>query len=105
MSNLTRIDPRSAAEGVKAGRYHLIDIREADEYAREHIPGAISLPLSGLEAADLRLEAGRTAVFHCKSGMRTQTHCGRLEARVDGPALILDGGIEGWKQAGLPVVG
>ena len=103
MSTLTKIKPTALAEGLKAGRFHLIDIREPDEHAREHIPGAVLIPLSRLEAADVKLEADCTAVFHCKSGMRTEQNCDRLAARIDGDALILEGGLEAWKQAGLPV--
>lgn len=103
MSTLTKIDPKAVADGLKAGRFHLIDIREADEFAREHIGGAVSIPLSRVEQADVKLEAGRTAVFHCKSGMRTEANCAKLAERVDGEALILEGGLDAWKKAGLPV--
>ena len=103
MSTLTKIDPKTVADGLKAGKFHLIDIREADEFAREHIGGAVSIPLSTVEQADVKLEAGRTAVFHCKSGMRTEANCAKLAARVDGNALILEGGLDAWKKAGLPV--
>ena len=103
MSTLTKIDPKTVADGLKAGRFHLIDIREADEFAREHIGGAVSIPLSSVEQADVKLEAGRTAVFHCKSGMRTEANCAKLAGRVDGDALILEGGLDAWKKAGLPV--
>ena len=104
MTTLTKIDPKSLADGLKDGRFHLIDIREADEHARERIAGSTSLPLSQVEQAGLRLSADQTAVFHCKSGMRTEANCAILAARVEGEALILAGGIDGWKQAGLPVV-
>jgi rhodanese-related sulfurtransferase len=103
MSTLTKIDAKTVADGLRAGRFHLIDIREPDEYAREHIPGAMSIPLSGLESANVKLEAGRTAVFHCKSGMRTESNCAKLAGRVDGDALLLEGGLDAWKKAGLPV--
>ncbi|MFN7056650.1 rhodanese family protein [Hyphomonas sp.] len=104
MTTLTKIDPKTLAEGLKAGRFHLIDIREADEHAREHIAGAASLPLSKLEESGLRLGADKSAVFHCKSGMRTEANCARLADKVDGEALLLAGGLDAWKQAGLPVV-
>jgi rhodanese-related sulfurtransferase len=103
MSTLTKIDPQAVADGLKSGRFHLIDIREADEFAREHIGGAASIPLSQVEQADVKIEAGRTAVFHCKSGMRTEANCARLASRIDGDALFLDGGLDAWKKAGLPV--
>ena len=103
MSTLTKTDPQTVAAGLKSGKFHLIDIREADEFAREHIGGAVSIPLSQVEQADVKIEAGRTAVFHCKSGMRTEANCARLASRINGDALLLDGGLDAWKKAGLPV--
>jgi len=103
MSTLTKIDPQTVADGLKSGKFHLIDIREADEFAREHIGGAVSIPLSQVEQADVKIEAGRTAVFHCKSGMRTEANCAKLASRINGDALLLDGGLDAWKRAGLPV--
>lgn len=103
MSTLTKIDPQTLADGLRSGKFHLIDIREADEFAREHIGGAVSIPLSQVEQADVKIEAGRMAVFHCKSGMRTEANCARLASRIDGDALLLDGGLDAWKKAGLPV--
>jgi len=103
MSTLTKIDPQTVADGLKSGKFHLIDIREADEFAREHIGGAVSIPLSQVEQADVKIEAGRMAVFHCKSGMRTEANCARLASRINGDALLLDGGLDAWKKAGLPV--
>lgn len=103
MSTLTKIDPKTVPDGLKTGRFHLIDIREADEFAREHICGAVSIPLSGVEQADVKLKAGRTALFHCKSGMRSRANCAGLASRRNGDALILDGGLDAWKKAGLPM--
>lgn len=97
------IDAASLAEGLKAGRLRLIDIREPHEHARERIDGALLFPLSQAASANLALDAGATAVFHCKSGMRTAMNGAMLAAKVEGRALILDGGIEAWKRAGLPV--
>lgn len=103
MTNLTKLKPNIAADRLKAGSAILIDIREPDEYAREHIPGAISLPVSALHAADLTLEADQHAIFHCKSGRRTDTHCIRLAQHVEGDAFVLDGGLEAWRADGLPI--
>jgi rhodanese-related sulfurtransferase len=103
MTTLTALDPKTAAARLKAGELALIDIREADEYARERIEGAISMPLSRLEESGLTLEPQRDVVFHCKSGMRTNANCARLAAHVDGRAYVLDGGLDAWKKAGLAV--
>ncbi len=83
----------------------LVDIREADEHAREKIAGARHLPLSSLEEAELAAREGKPVLFHCKSGARTRTHASRLARKVGGcDAYIVEGGLEAWKSAGLPVV-
>ena len=87
------------AEGAK-----LIDIRDPDEYAREHIPAAHSIPLDSLPGG-LNAAPGETVIFHCQSGARTVNNDARL-ARAASPAnaFVVEGGIQGWKQAGLLTV-
>ncbi len=81
----------------------LVDIREADEFARRHVRGALSRPLSGFEQAHLKVEPGKDVVFTCRTGMRTGANCDRLAAVVEGPAYVLEGGVDAWAAAGLPV--
>lgn len=81
----------------------LVDIRETDEFARRHVRGALSRPLSSIEQAHLKLEPGKDVVFTCRTGMRTGANCERLAAVVDGPAYVLDGGVDAWAAAGLPM--
>ena len=99
---LTPLNPADVQARLKSGRARLVDIREPDEFAREHIPGVAHAPLSGFEDAHLGIRADQDVIFMCRSGMRTQSNCDRLAARVDGPAFVLDGGLQGWKDAGLP---
>jgi rhodanese-related sulfurtransferase len=101
---LTDISPRTLAARLKAGDISLIDVREADERAREHIAGTISLPLSDLERGHVDVVPRGAVAFHCKSGMRTGANCGRLAAHVEGEAFMLTGGLDAWKKDGLPVV-
>ena len=84
----------------------LVDIREADEHAREKVLGAHHLALSKLDEADLALHEGKPVIFHCKSGARTTSNASRLTQKVGGAceAFIVDGGLDAWKKAGLPVV-
>ena len=102
-ASLTALKPEDVAERLKSGNAVLIDIREADEFARSHIPGALSRPLSSYEQANLKLVAGKDVVFTCRTGMRTGANCARLAARVASDAYVLDGGLENWARAGLPV--
>jgi rhodanese-related sulfurtransferase len=102
-AKLTPLTPAAVSERLRSGAAVLVDVREADEFARRHVRGALSRPLSGFEAARLKIEPGRDLVFACRSGMRTQAHCDRLKASVDGEAYVLEGGIDAWIAAGLPV--
>jgi rhodanese-related sulfurtransferase len=102
--SLPTLSPADAKRLLDQGAV-LIDIREADEHARESIPGARLMSLSKLHEADLALHAGKPVIFHCKSGARTTGNAGRLADQLDGAcdAYIVEGGIDAWKKAGLPV--
>lgn len=85
----------------------LIDVREPDEFAREHISGAVLLPLSRFDPAQAMSKAkpGQRIVMQCKSGRRAADAC-RLAAPLSasGVAVVsLAGGIEAWKKDKLPV--
>ncbi len=103
MSALKSISPEQAAELMRAGAV-LVDIREADENARERIPGARHHTLTRIDK-DTPLHAGDDVlIFHCRSGARTRPNAPKLAAAAPAcETYILDGGIEAWKQAGLPV--
>ena len=103
-ATLTPLSPADLAGRLKSGRALLVDIREPDEYAREHIRGAVAAPLSTFEKAHLHLEPERDVIFMCRTGNRTGSNCDRLAGRIDGAAWVLDGGLDAWKAAGLPVV-
>jgi rhodanese-related sulfurtransferase len=103
MSTLVALAPQEAAQKLQSGGATLIDIREPDEFAREHIAGAVSMPLSRLQQGHVLAKPQGAVIFHCRSGGRTDAHCATLAAHVDGAAFVLRGGIEGWKTAGLPI--
>ena len=98
--SLPTITPAEAERRIAQGAT-LIDIRDKDEYAREHIAGARNRPLATL--ADLNGVEG-PIIFHCRAGTRTSANASRLQRAAGCEAYILEGGIEGWKQAGLPIV-
>jgi rhodanese-related sulfurtransferase len=101
---LKTITPQEAARLLREESATLVDIREPDEHARERIPGARNLPLSKIEGAGMALHQGKPVLFHCRSGARTQGNAARLAAcagLVD--AYALEGGIDAWKRAGLPI--
>ena len=100
---LHRLSPQQVRAKLDNGQAVLVDIREPDEFARSHIKGAYSQPLSTWEKAQLSVDPDADVIFTCRSGMRTAGACDRLAARVSGDAFVLDGGLDAWAKAGLPV--
>lgn len=98
-----KLSPQQVRERLDAGRAVLVDIREPDEFARSHIKGAHSQPLSQWEKAHLIIDPGADVIFTCRSGQRTAGACDRLAARITGDTFVLDGGLNAWEKAGLPV--
>ena len=97
---MTPIGPAEARRLIAAGA-RLVDIRDRDEHAREHVPGAINVPMVEMD----RMDAGdRPVVFHCRSGARTQANADRLTAAAGGaPCYVIEGGIDAWRRAGFDV--
>ena len=99
---LQSISPQRAKQLLGEGAL-LIDIREPDEYAREHIPQARLRPVSSLQSSPIEVDPGAQVIFHCKSGGRTTANATRLAAATNCEGYILEGGFEAWKRAGLPI--
>jgi rhodanese-related sulfurtransferase len=103
MSNLQTISPARATELMRAGAV-LIDIREADEHARERIPGARHHALTRIDRNYPIHKGDDVLIFHCRSGARTKGNAARLAAATPQcESYILEGGLDAWKKAGLPV--
>lgn len=100
--SLKTIDARTLQHRLAAGSAVLIDIREPDEHRRERIAGARLVPLSRFDEQRIAAVPGCAVVFHCKSGARTRGHAARLLGKGY-DAFMLEGGLEAWKAAGLPV--
>ena len=100
--SLPTISPHEAKHLLDQGAI-LVDIREADERAREHIPGARHIPLSKLDEVDLATHHGEILIFHCRSGARTKGNSARLVAKAgaDCQAFVLEGGLDAWRAARL----
>ena len=90
------ITPAEAQKKIEQGAL-LVDIRDADEYARAHIPCARNMPLTRID----RVEGAPEVIFHCRSGMRTAANADKLASATDAPVYLLDGGLDAWRRAGF----
>jgi len=102
-ATVRNLSAEEVAEGVTAGRYLLIDVREGHEAAEERIAGAILVPLSQLDPLDLPNPQGREVVFYCASGARSAKAAEIAQAAGLAYEAHLAGGLRSWKSKGLPL--
>ena len=98
------IAPGELDRMLAKGEALLVDVREPDEFAQGHIPGAINLPLSVFSADKVPHPQGKTVVLQCAGGKRSGMaldKCKTAQAAID---THLAGGIMAWHSAGLPIV-
>jgi rhodanese-related sulfurtransferase len=82
---------------------YVVDVREAWEYRRAHLPGVISVPLGELQRGLASLPRDRRLLVVCEHGSRSLAGAQFLASQgFDGVASIA-GGTAAWVRAGLPV--
>jgi rhodanese-related sulfurtransferase len=100
--SLKSMSPQAAQALIEQGAM-LVDIRSRDEYAREHIAQARNVPMEQLAAGSLPSGEAPAVIFHCRSGNRTRMNAQALANCTRCDAYVLEGGLDAWKKAGLPV--
>lgn len=103
----TEAQPRQVRQWLGGGEAVLVDVREPDEHAREHIAGSrlVSLSRFDPEQAASGLEPGQRLVLYCRTGRRA-ADAARMMASLAAPGVrivSMSGGIEAWKKEALPV--
>ena len=102
-SQVIDLQPAELRSRLEQGGVVLVDVREPFEHRAERIEGAVPMPLGQFDPDALRERyAGQQIIFHCAGGKRSAKACQRFDA--EGPTHHLSGGIEAWKQAGLPTL-
>lgn len=104
MALLPKMTAQEVLRRMEAGTIRLVDIREPEEVAALRIPGAEVAPLSVIRWAALPASReDRPVVFCCRSGRRTSDGSVLLAEVAGGPAWQMEGGVNAWVQANLPV--
>lgn len=93
--------PEVPAASVPDGAW-LLDVREDDEWAAGHVPGARHIPLGELGARTAEVPQGQAVFVICRSGARS----GRAAQALTGAgwqAINVAGGMQDWAAAGRPM--
>ncbi len=83
----------------------IVDVRSRGEFERDHIPGALSLPLfsvsSGLNAAGMSKK--EPIVLYCEHGPRASLAALSLSLSGYEKIYSLEGHMRGWRKAEFPL--
>jgi rhodanese-related sulfurtransferase len=93
--------PEVPAAGVPDGAW-LLDVREPDEWAAGHAPGARHIPLGQLVARSGEVPQDQDIYVICRSGGRSARATQAL-AGAGWTAINVAGGMNDWAAAGRPM--
>lgn len=83
----------------------VLDIRDQADFARGHIANAKNLPSKVLDERKAEIDKLKDTpvIVSCDTGMRAGASAEKLKALGIKEVFILQGGLNAWREAGLPV--
>jgi rhodanese-related sulfurtransferase len=104
-SGMVNIEPVDAVKLINNNAV-VVDLRSSDAHARGHIVNARSIPSDELEAklSTLTDFKSKPVIAVCDSGISSTRAVNTLRQKGFESVYGLKGGMNGWSQAGLPVV-
>jgi len=106
-SEIAEVDAAGARALLAAGDAPLlVDVRERDEWAEGHIPGAVHVPRGHLESRieQVAPDRKRQLLLYCAGGSRSAFATKTLEGLGYENVVNLEGGFTDWKRNGGDVV-
>ena len=80
----------------------VVDVREPEEYAHGHVPGAVNVPQCDLASRLEELPRGRPLLLICQTGRRSLRAAQFLKQAGYARVASVAGGTEAWLEAGHP---
>jgi rhodanese-related sulfurtransferase len=86
-------------------KFHLVDVREESEWAKDHLPGAVHLGKGVIERdVEQRIpDPGAEIVLYCGGGFRSALAADNLQKMGYTKVVSMDGGVRGWRDRGYPL--
>jgi rhodanese-related sulfurtransferase len=81
-------------------RFHVIDARDKEQYAREHIPGAVNLEWRQVIAQRQSIPKDKPVLIYCNTGSLSAQAGFALRIAGYDNVRILQGGFAEWKAKG-----
>lgn len=104
---IEEIDPARARQEIERDGALLVDVREPYEWDEAHLAGAKLAPMATVRdrIAELAPDHSRRVILLCRVGNRSARAADTLGAELGYENVAsIAGGIEAWRDAGLPVI-
>jgi rhodanese-related sulfurtransferase len=100
------LSPTEATIWINRRKAHVLDLRTEDAYKAGHLPGAKLANSAQLEAAieALKLDRKRPLVLVCDTGSQARKVLSQVQKLGFSEVGVLEGGVQAWKSAALPLV-
>jgi rhodanese-related sulfurtransferase/transcriptional regulator with XRE-family HTH domain len=98
-----KIGAREAQDLIAKGELDIVDVREPNEWATGHVPGARLVPLGQLRSDPAKAQIGSRVLFVCERGGRSLHAAELADARGVAEVYSMEGGTSAWREAGLPI--
>lgn len=99
------VQPAGLTALVNRDNALVVDLRPIGDFEKGHIPGSKNVQMSQFDPEAKQLAAAKAlpVVLVCKAGQTSGDAAKRLHKAGFERVYVLDGGIGGWQQAGLPL--
>jgi rhodanese-related sulfurtransferase len=90
------------AEQIPAGdwrKFHILDVRDAGQFAKEHIPGAVNIEWRKVFAERASLPKDKLILVYCNTGSFSAQSAMALRMAGFENVRILHGGFGAWKSS------
>lgn len=97
------LDTLGATRLINDNNPVILDVRTPAEFSGGHLPNARNIPLAELGKRAAELPASRPVLLCCASGSRSARAVRQLRQAGRDEVFNLNGGVQAWQQAGLPL--
>ncbi|OUR65659.1 sulfurtransferase [Methylophaga sp. 42_25_T18] len=104
ISGILPVGTVQAIQLVNQQKGLFVDIRDAEEFKKEHIADSTNIPLSTLTDGVAKLKnPAQPIILVCASGQRSRTAAKQMRNSGFTEVYVLKGGLNTWKDAKLPL--
>jgi hydroxyacylglutathione hydrolase len=103
LERVAQVSAAAIASRVTAGEVTVVDVRNASEWARGHLPGALHIPVEHLAQRTGEIPGGRPVVVQCQGGTRSAIGASILLGHGVPDVIDLRGGYDEWSRENLPL--